>query len=233
MVNKKFEPKISVIMSTFNSENNIKDSVQSIVNQNFKDFEFLIVDDCSSDGTYNVLKEFEFKDKRIKVFKNDTNIGLTKSLNKLLKHSKGKYIARQDDDDLSFENRFSLQYDLLENSQYRICTSRAKILNTNTLRPRLAHIFPQKLTIKYKNPFIHGTLMIEKKLFEDIGFYNEDFYLAQDYKLFFDLISKGYKVKQIKEPLYTLNTVNNLSSNFKKDQRIYANFVRHGLKPNL
>ena len=224
-------PAISVIMSTFNSQERIKRSIQSIITQTFNDFEFLIMDDCSNDKTYQILKEYELNDKRIKIFKNDVNLGLTKSLNKLIRNSNGKYIARQDDDDISFKNRFYLQHKLLENSKYSVCTSRAKIIQNNKLRPKISHLFPQKFIIKHKNPFIHGTLMIERKLFYEIGYYNENFYLAQDYKLFFDLIANGYKVKQIKKPLYGLNISNNLSSNLKNEQSVYANFARRGINP--
>lgn len=73
--------------------------------------------------------------------------------------------------------------------------------------------------------------MIERRLFYEIGYYNENFYLAQDYRLFFDLISKGYKVKQIKKPLYGLNISNNLSSNLKNEQKVFANYARRGINP--
>lgn len=231
MINRTKKPEISVIMSTYNSQECVTKSIQSILSQTFNDFEFLIMDDCSNDKTHQILKEFELNDKRIKVFKNDVNLGLTKSLNKLLRNSNGKYIARQDDDDISFKNRFYLQHKLLENSKYSVCTSRAKIIQNNKLRPKISHIFPQKFIIKYKNPFIHGTLMIERRLFYEIGYYNENFYLAQDYRLFFDLISKGYKVKQIKKPLYGLNISNNLSSNLKNEQKVFANYARRGINP--
>ena len=84
---------ISVIMSTFNNEDSITTSIESILNQTYDDFDFLIIDDDSHDSTLDILKEFESNDKRVKIFKNNENIGLTKSLNKLINLSNKKYIA--------------------------------------------------------------------------------------------------------------------------------------------
>ena len=91
--------KISVLMSVYNSENTLEDSIKSILNQTFTDFEFLISDDGSTDGSVEILKSYEKIDSRINIYFNKENIGLTKSLNKLLKHSSSEYIARQDSDD--------------------------------------------------------------------------------------------------------------------------------------
>ena len=93
---------ISVIMSSYNSEETIEKSILSILNQDYKNIEFLIVDDCSTDSSLSIMKRLREDDKRIKIIENKKNIGLTKSLNKLLKISNGKYIARQDSDDVSF-----------------------------------------------------------------------------------------------------------------------------------
>ena len=84
---------ISVIMSSYNSEETIEKSILSILKQDYKNIEFLIVDDCSKDSTLNIMKRLREDDKRIKIIENKKNIGLTKSLNKLLNISNGKYIA--------------------------------------------------------------------------------------------------------------------------------------------
>ena len=81
---------ISVIMSVRNNESFVSRSIDSILNQTYRNFEFLIVDDFSDDNTYKIIKEYEKKDNRIKVFKNDENLGLTKSLNNLLLLLRGK-----------------------------------------------------------------------------------------------------------------------------------------------
>ena len=87
-------------MSVFNNELSLKSSIESILNQSYKDFEFLIMDDCSTDNSHNILKDYESRDSRIKVFRNSENIGLTKSLNILIEKSQRDFIARQDGDDM-------------------------------------------------------------------------------------------------------------------------------------
>src|SRR5210317_249437 len=90
---------VSTVMSSYNSEKTISASIESILNQSYKNIELLIIDDCSTDNSYEILKEYELNYDSINVFRNNKNIGLTKSLNIILKKTKGKFIARQDADD--------------------------------------------------------------------------------------------------------------------------------------
>ena len=101
---------ISVIMSVFNNEDEVKHAIESILkNQDYKNFEFLIIDDASTDNTLDILLDLENKFNNIRILKNSENIGLTKSLNKLIESSNGEFIARQDADDFSLPFRFSKQ----------------------------------------------------------------------------------------------------------------------------
>ena len=212
--------KISVIMSVYNDQDNISNSIKSILGQTYKDFEFLIVDDCSTDNTYEEIKKFT-TDPRIKLYKNSKNIGLTKSLNFLIEKSNGKYIFRQDSDDVSLSQRFQEQLNVLEREIYQVCTSRAINMQNNKTIPGLSSWVPKKISIKFKNPYIHGTLAIQKSLLNNIGNYDEDYLYAQDFKLFLDLIKKNKKIFEIKKPLYKLNTKNNISTINKDKQRSY------------
>ena len=96
MNNKKYT--VSVIMSVYNDEKNVDNAIRSILNQSYENFEFLIIDDCSADSTLEKIENFKDLDKRVKIFKNSKNIGLTKSLNLLLKNSSTELIARQESD---------------------------------------------------------------------------------------------------------------------------------------
>lgn len=222
---------ISVIMSVFNNEKDVNDAVESILNQTYNNFEFLIMDDASEDDTLSILKNF--KDKRIKLFHNEQNIGLTKSLNVLISKSKGHFIARQDADDLSLKTRFEDQINVLQNKNVKACTTRAKIKNSKKIIPKWSFYIPQNIAIKYKNPFIHGTLMIDKETLEKIGKYDERFKYAQDFKLFTDLINSNVKIKTLNKSLYVLNMQNNISTNKKNEQQYYADCVIRGSLPNL
>ena len=123
-------------MSVYNSETSVEDSINSILNQTYENFEFLILDDCSTDKTREILNEYKSKDKRIKIFYNNENIGLTKSLNKLISRSNTKLIARQDGDDISLPNRLKIQLEYLNKYNLDACTSRAFIKSTKKKVPK-------------------------------------------------------------------------------------------------
>ena len=222
--------RISVLLSTYNNEKTIKDSIASILKQTYKNFELLIIDDGSEDNTLQICKSFS--DSRIKLFKNDSNIGLTKSLNKVSQYATGKYLARQDGDDISLNNRLQKQRAVFNKfDNLDIVTSRAYIKNSNRIIPKYRNYISYKILINYLNPFIHGTLMIKNDSFIKLNRYNENFIYAQDYKLFYDAIKLNMKIKVISEPIYILNLENNISSNRREDQQYYANCVRKNLLP--
>jgi len=218
-------------MSVRNGEQTVEKSIKSILNQSYDYFEFLIVDDCSTDSTLGKLKILEKQDSRISIFTNSENIGLTKSLNKLIKNTKGELIARQDADDYSNPERIYAQVEYLLKNNLDAVTSRALIIGSAKKIPGLSYYIPAKLLMKFKNPFIHGSLIIKKQVLNDLGLYDENFYFAQDYKLYLDLLNNGYSIKAINKPLYNLNTINNISSNNKDEQKYYFNCARKKIVP--
>jgi glycosyltransferase involved in cell wall biosynthesis len=111
-MNKRSYPKVSVVMSVYNGEKYLCEAIDSILNQTFENFEFLIVNDGSTDRTLEILQSY--RDPRIKVINNERNIGLTASLNKGLKIAKGEYVARMDADDVSFPHRLEQQKAFLD-----------------------------------------------------------------------------------------------------------------------
>lgn len=219
-------PLISVLLSVHNDDKNIKNSIDSILSQSYKNIELLIIDDCSIDKTYDILNKI--KDNRVKIFRNKENKGLTKSLNILINKSNGEILARQDSDDISLPNRLEIQYKTLNKRQLDACTTRAYVKNSKQSIPRFSHYLPIKLTIKYKNPFIHGTLMVKKKAILDVGLYDENVKYAQDYKLFLELLKKNYKLKILNKKLYILNMQNNISSLKKEEQQFYFREIKQG-----
>ena len=223
--------KISVLMSVYNDEKRVSKSIESILNQTFQDFEFLILDDCSTDNTYEICNYYAKKNQKIKLMKNHQNLGLTKSLNLLISESNYELIARQDSDDESFKQRLEIQLKIIEKYNLDACTTLATIDELKGTRPFLSHLFPKKLIIKYKNPFIHGSLLIKKRVLENVGMYDERFKFAQDYKLMFDLIRLNHKLKIINQPLYKLNTKDNISTKNIKEQNYYANCVKKEIDP--
>lgn len=223
--------KISVLMSVYNDEKRVSKSIESILNQTFQDFEFLILDDCSTDNTYEICNYYAKKNQKIKLMKNHQNLGLTKSLNLLISESNYELIARQDSDDESFKQRLEIQLKIMEKHNLDACTTLATIDEVKGTRPFLSHLFPKKLIIKYKNPFIHGSLLIKKRVLKNVGMYDEKFKFAQDYKLMFDLIRLNHKLKIINQPLYKLNIKDNISTRNIKEQNYYANCVKKEIDP--
>ena len=222
---------ISVIMSAYNSEKHISNSIESILGQSYQNFEFLIMDDGSTDNTGKIINSYSKTDNRIKFFNNKSNIGLTKSLNFLINQANGEYLARQDSDDVSISKRFELQLNYMIKNNLQVSTTRAKIKNTNKKIPGYSFYLPYRVSMKFKNPFIHGTLIIKKSLMQTLGLYDEDFYFAQDYKLFADLLSKNYQIGSLNKCLYILNIDNNLSNKFKNEQQEYAKIVKKNFNP--
>lgn len=226
------DKKISVLMSVYNNQNSLERAIFGILNQTYKNIELLIMDDCSTDESSKVLESFS-EEKNIKIFKNSSNLGLTKSLNLLLKQSTGAYIARQDADDFSLPERFEIQLDLMDKKKYSISTTMAykneqKVFN---LTPKLRYFVPSNIYINFNNPFIHGTLLMEKYIIDQIGGYDERFIYSQDYKLFYDLIKNNQKILKVCRPLYVLNTKNNISSLKSKEQRYFAYCVKKSRTP--
>ena len=98
--------------------------------------------------------------------------------------------------------RIQKQFEFIKSNKLDGCSARSNIIGHKRVIPGLSYYFPIKLIMKYKNPFIHGTLFIKKSVLSDLGGYDERFYYAQEYKLFKDLLNKNYKYKVISTQLY-------------------------------
>jgi len=218
-------------MSIYNNEKTIEKAILSILSQSYENIELNVVDDFSNDHSYAICKEIALEHKNINVYQNEMNLGLTKSLNILISKSTGQFIARQDGDDYSHVDRIHQQINLIESRNFDVVSTRAYIMDSKKVIPNYSYYLPLKQIIKYKNPFIHGTLLIKKDVLDKIGGYDHRFRYSQDYKLMTDLLNYGYKVSMIKEPLYYLNMNNNISNKYKKEQKYYADCVRNNLDP--
>ena len=224
---------VSVIMSVYNSEKTVAKSIESLIGQTYKNLVILLVDDFSTDKTFNICKEYENNFKNIYLFRNKNNLGLTKNLNFLINKSSGEFLARQDSDDISEPNRIEKQINFIEKYNLDGCTTRARIIQTGSIIPKKSLYLPKRFVIYIKNPFIHGSLVLKKTVAESIGNYNEKFYYSQDYKLMYDLVRAGSNLKIMKECLYHLNMNENISINKKTQQQYYARCVKKNIEPEL
>ena len=223
---------ISVIMSVYNDEKNIDKSIESIMSQTYKNLELHILDDGSNDKTWKIINKYKTDYQNIFIYRNKNNLGLTKSLNYLVNQTNGEIIARHDSDDLSHPERIEKQLNIMTKYNLDFCTTRAQIIQNNKITPKFSYYIPKKIVVKYKNPFIHGTLMIKKRVIINIGMYDENFYYSQDYKLMTDLLNINSKYKILRTPYYKLNFENNISTKFKEEQKYYAFCVKKKLTPH-
>lgn len=195
-------PIISVVMSVYNGEKYLTEAIESILNQTFRRFEFIIIDDASSDDTVSIIKKFQEKDGRIVFLRNDKNLKLPRSLNKGLSVAKGQFIARMDADDVSLPTRFENQLALMLNSpEIDICGSWLEVYED----PFCRYLQPEgdaqiKSKMFFETSVAHPTVFFKRDLFFKSGGYDplatdaEDFdfweRLAHDYKAVFSNIQK-------------------------------------------
>lgn len=219
-------PKVSVIMSFCNDEKYIGEAVKSILEQTFSDFEFIIINDASTDSSEEIVKEFA--DKRIKLIKNSKNLGLTKSLNIGIREAVGEYIARMDADDVCLPQRFEKQVKFLDgNRRTALVGCWVEFIDPEGKSEGIKK-FPtdfqdiKKILISYL-PFRHPTLIIRKKALDEVGFYDESFKYAQDYELILRT-AKKFPVANLPEVLlkYRNWPPGSISAEYQKQQEFYA-----------
>lgn len=214
-------PKISVIMGTYNCKNFdlLNKSIDSILNQTFDDFEFIICNDGSTNNTLEFLEEQEKKDKRIKIVSYEKNQGLGCALNRCLQEAKGEYIARQDDDDISYPDRLKKElYFLEQNQEYAIVGTLADVFDDTGVWGEYKN--PEKPTkndFYWNSPFMHPTIMIRKEAYEVVEGYriSRETRRCEDIDLFMRMYAKSYKGYNLQEKLYAYRMVNDPNAKYR------------------
>jgi len=177
--------KVSVIMPVYNSERFIAMAIDSILSQTYTNFEFIIIDDCSTDNTPKILENY--KDPRIRIVKNVKNLGLAESLNFGISLSNGEFIARMDADDISLPGRFEAQVKFMQKhtevgvlgTQFSRIDENGKIIDTQKLPIKSEDIF---CIFPHCCPIAHPVAMVRREILEKIQ-YRSDLLCAQDYEL--------------------------------------------------
>lgn len=193
-------PSISVIMSVYNDEQHLSKAIESILNQSFKDFEFIICNDCSTDNSEKIIFDYMKIDSRIVYLKNSNNMGLAYSLNKCIEISKGKYLARMDGDDISLLNRLEKQFNFLEeNPKYDVLTGQAEIIDSNDVTHTIRANRERELSLKEavkQSCIVHPTVLMKKNSINNVGNYTISKLTrrGQDYDLWMKLLSNNYRI---------------------------------------
>lgn len=215
---------ISIIMSTHNRGRKIRKSVESILNQTYKNIELIVCDDFSTDNTYDVLKEISSSDKRLIVFKNKKNLGLQKSLNECIKLCHGEYIARMDDDDYSVKDRLEKEIKYINETNSDFVGSNIDFYSEErgVYGEKIYPEHPTKIDLIKACQFCHPTILIRSELLRQVGGYSENskHYRVEDYELWLRLYSLGYTGYNIQEKLLIYTKNSNSVDNIKKIDRI-------------
>ena len=235
-------PKVSVLMTVYNGLRYLAETVDSILNQTYTDFEFIIVEDCSTEsGVWETLTKYAEKDQRIRLFRNEENMGQTKSLNKGLKLAQGEYIARQDADDISLPDRFEQQVALLDReSAIALVCSEMEFIDSNgdSLGTTKLSCDPDLVPwylLFYNYIQGHSQVMFRREQVISLGSYSESFYSPiQDYELWSRLVKSG-KFAIVPSVLLKLRKHGNSFSSGHGGamQTCMVHLVRKNLKPLL
>lgn len=224
-------PLVSVLMSNYNTnEQYLREAIESILNQTLTDFEFIIIDDASTDGSLKVIESYLY-DKRVKIIENKINLGLAKSLNKGLSIAKGDYIARADSDDIYYPERLEKQVNWMQNHpDYIVCGTwfekfgnehgiYNKVINDIDYY-RICLLFSNNPAIPHTSAMFSRELLIKSNIM-----YDERYLFAQDYQMWVQCsrVSKLY----ILEEVLTRVRINpkGISVSKKNEQRYYARQV--------
>lgn len=179
------DSRVSVLMSVYNGQKYLREAIDSILVQTFTNFEFLIIDDCSTDDTPQIINSY--RDRRIRYIRNESNLGLAAALNRGLDSARGEYIARMDADDVSLPDRLARQVDFMDNHpETGVCGSWVK--TTGELRGRIWRypVDPDSIVcgLLFEPPLAHPSVMMRRQLFRQNGLYYDPlFKRAQDYDL--------------------------------------------------
>ena len=179
-------PKVTVLLPVFNGEKYLREAIDSILAQTFTDFEFLIIDDGSTDNTWDILTSFQ--DPRVRLIKNSVNMGLTRALNKGLGLARGEYVARMDADDISLPERLQRQEAFLDiNQNIAMVGCWVEMIDENGQKTKRVNfpIVPYLLRwrLLFTNTFAHSAVMFRKDAALGVGGYSEKLRYAQDYDL--------------------------------------------------
>jgi glycosyltransferase involved in cell wall biosynthesis len=188
------DPLISVLLPVYNAERFIAESIRSILSQTFTDFELIIIDDGSKDKSAEIIESFT--DPRIR-FIRQQNAGMGATLNKAISLARGKYLARQDADDISLPERFEKQIDFLEHmEEYALVGTWAEIVDEELKLTGRFHHHPEmstrlKYDLLFDNPFVHSSVMIRAIALKEVGPYDlSKDPLIQDYELWWRIAEK-------------------------------------------
>lgn len=197
MIETEKTPEISVIMGIYNGEQYLKAALDSIASQSFQDWECIMIDDCSTDSTPEMLADYAKRDSRFRVFRNEKNMRLPASLNRAIGFARGTYIVRADADDISRKDRFEKQVQYMkEHPELDLSSANIFILQNKTIKPTQLHrkVMPEAANALFLlcNPVCHPTVICRKTSIEKL-MYDPSFTYTEDLELWTRMVRAGMK----------------------------------------
>ena len=198
-------PNVSVLIAAYNGEAFLRSTIVSILNQTFSDFELIVIDDASTDATPQIMAEIN--DQRLRVARNERNVGIAATLNKGITLATGRYIAIQDHDDISSPDRLELQSQFLgAHPSIAMVGSSCRIIDASGNIVRNALVKEDDATLRWGllwyNPFFHTTLMIRREALVEIGGYSTlpEWRFSEDYEMM-SRVAQHYAVANLPQLL--------------------------------
>ncbi|MEE1315762.1 MAG: glycosyltransferase [Prevotella sp.] len=226
------KPLVSIIMATFNEpETIIKQSIESILNQDYDNIELLIADDSTDEKTIRIIDKFSQKDNRLRIIRKEQRMGFVPALNNAIQAAKGELIVRMDGDDISLSNRISNQVSFAQaHPDIDVFGGNIYIINENgeIISERHYPTTPLKIKLRFifRSPFAHPTIMFRRVIVEKGFLYDPKYKRAEDIDFFMRLYKKGYKFGNMEEFLLKYRVIGDLHSKRTKDQWIYNHKAR-------
>ena len=221
-------------MAVYNEDQNLNETIQSILLQTYRNWELIIIDDFSKDKSKEIIKKYVNSDSRIKLIQNHKNIGLPASLNKGILCASGDYIARTDADDISISTRFQKQITFMEkHSSVDVLGTGAEIIDKKGDSYGYINMIENHSeiikNISGKNLFFHPSVMIKKSFFDKVGLYEESLRKGQDLELWIRGLGFGAKYHNLKSPeiKYRINDKNLTLSSLIQSCRTYLYIAFH------
>ncbi len=222
-------PKVSVIMSSYNHEKFVASAIESVLKQNFQDWEFLIMDDQSTDKTFNISKDYD-KDHRIKVFQSPYNRGMVQNTNELINLAQGEYIAIINSDDSWQVEKLEKQVKFLdENPEYGICFTAANTIGENDkiICTKTFEKIENKSRYEWLNSFFyHGNCLCypsslaRKICYLNVGLFNPSFIVLLDLDMWVRICLAGYEIHIIQEGLTNFRLLKNNANLSAKNHQL-------------
>lgn len=220
---------VSIIMGVYNGASTLAEALDSIIRQTYKDWELIVCDDCSTDGSLEILEQYEKKDARIKVIKNVNNRGLAASLNHCLEYVRGKYIARMDCDDMSVETRLQVQVSFLEdNQEYDLVGTYMQAfaggITGEIIKTKLN---PTKYDLPKGAPFAHATILMRTDVMKKLKGYCVSRYTqrTEDVDLWYRFFAEGFNGTNIPDPLYLVRIDEDAYKRRKLKYMLHAAYI--------